>query len=138
MNSVTNITAGTKAGQFARRALRGALACVLVFGAAGTALAQQYGDRQFERRDNPSMQPVQPERGDRGDRGARYLTPERDPRYDVRAYEEQRRMQQQLQQQQEQRDARRNGVSGRMTPDERRDLRRQINEAGMDLYPPRR
>jgi hypothetical protein len=30
--------------------------------------------------------------------------------------------------------------SGRMTPDERRDLRRQINEAGMDLYPanPRR
>jgi hypothetical protein len=24
---------------------------------------------------------------------------------------------------------------GRMTPDERRDLRRQINEAGMDLYP---
>jgi hypothetical protein len=25
-----------------------------------------------------------------------------------------------------------------MTPDERRDLRRQINEAGMDLYPQRR
>ena len=30
--------------------------------------------------------------------------------------------------------------SGRMTPDERRDLRRQINEAGIELYPktPRR
>jgi hypothetical protein len=24
---------------------------------------------------------------------------------------------------------------GRLTPDERRDLRRQINEAGMDIYP---
>jgi hypothetical protein len=47
-------------------------------------------------------------------------------------------MQQQQEQQQEQRDARRGSGSGRMTPDERRDLRRQINEAGMDLYPPRR
>ncbi|KAB8045360.1 hypothetical protein [Janthinobacterium aquaticum] len=30
--------------------------------------------------------------------------------------------------------------TGRMTPDERRDLRRQINEAGQDIYsnPPRR
>jgi hypothetical protein len=27
--------------------------------------------------------------------------------------------------------------SGRLTPDERRDLRRQINEAGMDIYPNR-
>lgn len=133
MNSVTNHHAGTKAGQFARCALRSVLACALVFGASGAAFAQQYGDRQYDRRDNPAMQS---DRGDRGDRGGRFLSPERDPRYDVRAYEEQRRMQQQ-QQQQEQRDARR-GSSGRMTPDERRDLRRQINEAGMDLYPPRR
>jgi hypothetical protein len=94
----------------------------------GAAFAQQYGDR----RDAPPVQ------ADRGERGGRYLSPERDPRYDVRAYEEQRRLQQQ--QQQEQRDARRNSnnSSGRMTPDERRDLRRQINEAGMDLYPQRR
>jgi uncharacterized protein HemX len=134
MNSVTNHHAGTKAGQFARCALRSVLACALVFGASGAAFAQQYGDRQYDRRDNPAMQS---ERGDRGERGGRFLSPERDPRYDVRAYEEQRRMQQQQQQQQEQRDARR-GSSGRMTPDERRDLRRQINEAGMDLYPPRR
>jgi uncharacterized protein HemX len=134
MNSITNHTAGTKAGLFARCALRSALACVLAVGSTGAAFAQQYGDRQYERRDNPAMQ------ADRGDRGGRYLPPERDPRYDVRAYEEQRRLQQQYQQQQqqEQREARRNGGSGRMTPDERREMRRQINEAGMDLYPPRR
>ena len=46
-----------------------------------------------------------------------------------RAYEQQ---QQQQQQQQQSNDGRRNG---RMTADERRDLRRQINEAGADLYP---
>ncbi|AWG45873.1 MULTISPECIES: hypothetical protein [unclassified Massilia] len=136
MNSVSNHTAGTKAGRFARCALRSALACALVLGASGAALAQQYGDR----RDDPAMQ-QQGGRGAEHERsGGRFQLPqERDPRYDVRAYEEQRRMQQyqqQQQQQQDQRDARRG--SGRMTPDERRDLRRQINEAGMDLYPPRR
>jgi len=142
MNSVTNHHAGTKAGRFARSALRSVLACALVLGASGAAFAQQYGDRQYgDRRDDSSMQ--QPMQSGRGDRGGRLqLPPERDPRYDVRAYEEQRRLQQQQQQQQyqqmqqDQRDARRG--SGRMTPDERRDLRRQINEAGMDLYPPRR
>jgi hypothetical protein len=130
MNSVTHHHAGTKAGRFARCALRSALACALVAGSMSAAFAQQYGDR----RDAP------PAQADRSERGGRYLSPERDPRYDVRAYEEQRRLQQQQQQQQEQRDARRNSnsSSGRMTPDERRDLRRQINEAGMDLYPQRR
>jgi uncharacterized protein HemX len=130
MHSVTHHHAGTKAGRFARCALRSALACALVAGASGAAFAQQYGDRQNDRRDGPPVQ--QQERADRG----RYLSPERDPRYDVRAYEEQRRQQQQ--QQMEQRESRRNSSSGRMTPDERRDLRRQINEAGMDLYPQRR
>lgn len=128
MNTVTNHYAGTKAGQFARGALRSVLACALVFGVAGAAFAQQYGDRQFERRDSP------PAQSERGERGGRYLTPERDPRYDVRAYEEQRRQQQD--QQMDQRERRNSG--SRMTPDERRDLRRQINEAGMDRYPPRR
>jgi uncharacterized protein HemX len=139
MNSVTNHHAGTKAGQFARCALRSVLACALVFGAAGAAFAQQYGDRQADRRDDPSAQ-----QAGRAERGARFLPPERDPRYDVRAYEEQRRAQQQQFQEQRQeqrqdaRDSHRGGAGGRMTPDERRDLRRQINEAGMDLYPPRR
>jgi len=132
MNSVTTNHAGTKAGQFARRALRGVLACALVFGATGAAFAQQYGDRH----DDQSQQ-----QSGRGEHGARFQLPpqDRDPRNDARAYEEQRRMQQQYQQdqqRQDQRDARRG--SGRMTADERRDLRRQINEAGIDLYPPRR
>jgi hypothetical protein len=132
MNSVTTNHAGTKAGQLARRALRSVLACALVFGATGAAFAQQYG----ERRDDPSQQ----QQAARGEHSARFQLPpqDRDPRYDARAFEEQRRMQMQYQQEQrqDQRDPRRG--SGRMTPDERRDLRRQINEAGIDLYPPRR
>jgi hypothetical protein len=132
MNSVTTNHAGTKAGQVARRALRSVLACALVFGATGAAFAQQYGDHQYgEHHDEPSQQAV------RGEHGARFQLPpqDRDPRYDARAFEEQRRMQQQYQQ--EQRQDQRRG-SGRLTADERRDLRRQINEAGNDLYPPRR
>jgi hypothetical protein len=113
------------------------LACALVLGASGAAFAQQYGDRQYgERRDDPSLQ-----QSGRGEHGARFQLPpqERDPRNDARAYEEQRRMQMQQyqpEQRQDQRDPRRG--SSRLTPDERRDLRRQINEAGIDLYPPRR
>jgi hypothetical protein len=130
MNSVTT---NPKAERAARCALRSVLACALVFGATGAAFAQQYGDRQYgERHDEPSQQ-----QSGRGEHGARFQLPpqDRDPRNDARAYEEQqRRMQQQYQQ--DQRDPRRG--SGRLTPDERRDLRRQINEAGIDLYPPRR
>ncbi|RYF04708.1 MAG: hypothetical protein EOO78_03540 [Oxalobacteraceae bacterium] len=126
--------AATKAVRIARVALRGALACALVFG-AGTAFAQQYGG---DRRDDQQHQSGGRERfslppQDRGQRDA-----------EMRAYEEQRRAQQQSQQQQQAqqdgqggRDDGRRG-SGRLTPDERRDLRRQINEAGMDLYQRRR
>ena len=126
MNSVTNHHAGTKAGRFTRCALRAALACAMVLGASGAAFAQQYGDR----RDDPSLQQSGREHGGR--------MADRDPRYDVRAYEEQRRQQQQQLQDQRQERERRGNAGSRMTPDERRDLRRQINEAGMDLYPPRR
>jgi len=56
-----------------------------------------------------------------------------------RQYDEQRRNQQM---QQDQQNAQNNAEafrrSGRLTPDERRDLRRQINEAGADIYPNRR
>jgi uncharacterized protein HemX len=136
MNSVTTNHAGTKAGQYARRALRSVLACALVFGATGAAFAQQYGDRHDD-----SQQQQQQQQSGRGEHGARFQLPpqDRDQRNDARAYEEQqRRMQQQYQQdqRQDQRDSRRG--SGRLTADERRDLRRQINEAGIDLYPPRR
>jgi uncharacterized protein HemX len=122
--------AKTKAVRFTRAVLRGALACALVFG-AGTAMAQQHGDRRDE-----FMQQQQQQQGGRG----RFWLPQQDRdqqrEAEQRAYEEQQRRAQQ-QYQQDQRDAARRG-SGRLTPDERRDLRRQINEAGMDLYPQRR
>lgn len=131
MNSaLTDNQAASKTGRIAHAVLRGVLACALAVG-AGTAFAQQYGDR----RDDQSQQPQQHQQGrerfslpqDRGQRDA-----------EMRAYEEQRRAQQQYQQAprdyaQPQRDDRNRG-NGRMTPDERRDLRRQINEAGQDLY----
>lgn len=52
-----------------------------------------------------------------------------------RQYEEQRRAQSQQEQNGSSDQFRR---SGRLTPDERRDLRRQINEAGADIYQNRR
>jgi len=66
--------------------------------------------------------------------------------YDTRGFEaraEEQRRQVQAQQEQNAQNAQNNDAnrrSGRLTPDERRDLRRQINEAGADLYPktPRR
>ncbi len=58
--------------------------------------------------------------------------------FEARSSDEQRRLQQVQQEQGNRAEAFRR--SGRLTPDERRDLRRQINEAGLDIYPntPRR
>ena len=122
MNSAfTHHHAAKKAGRLARRAV---LACALVLGAGG-AFAQQNGDRRDDRGDMQQSQ----------SQFSRFRLPsrDRDPRDDMRAYEEQRRAQQQ-----EQREQQHERRGSRMTPDERRDLRRQINEAGMDLYPQRR
>jgi hypothetical protein len=63
--------------------------------------------------------------------------------FDSRAFEaraEERRRYLQLQQEQNAQSAEAMRRSGRLTPDEKRDLRRQINEAGLDIYPnaPRR
>ena len=122
MNSAfTHHHAAKQAGRLARFAV---LACALVLG-AGSAFAQQHGDRRDDRGDMPQS--------------SRFRLPpqqDRDQRDDMRALEEQRRAQQQ--EQREQREQQHERRSGRMTPDERRDLRRQINEAGMDLYPQRR
>jgi hypothetical protein len=123
MNSAfTHHHAETKAGRLARRVRLAALACALVWG-GGSAWAQQHDDR----RDDQGMQQF-----------PRFRLPPQDhgQRDDRRGYDEPRRAQPQPQPQpQDQRESRR---SGRMTPDERRDLRRQINEAGMDLYPQKR
>jgi len=105
-------------------------------------------------------------RADEGDRGGRHEPPARDMQRDVQR-DVQRDMQQRAQQQaqrpadaqrqidprsyearaEEQRRAMQESShnaemsrrAGRLTPDERRDLRRQINEVGQDLYalPPR-
>jgi uncharacterized protein HemX len=129
MNSAfTHHHAAKKAGRLARRAV---LACALVLGAGG-AFAQQNGDRRDDRGDRGDLQSQSQSQA----QFSRFRLParDRDPRDDMRAYEEQRRAQQQEQREQ-QHDSRR---PSRLTPDERRDLRRQINEAGMDLYPQRR
>ncbi|QNA87231.1 hypothetical protein G4G28_16225 [Massilia sp. Dwa41.01b] len=50
-----------------------------------------------------------------------------------RYYDQQRAAEEQQRRQVQEAPPERRG--GRLTPDERRDLRRQINEAGMDIYP---
>jgi len=129
MNSAfTHHHGAKKAGRLARYA---ALACALVLG-SGSAWAQQYGDR----RDDQGVQQYPQQ-------SPRFRLPPQDhgQRDDGRGYGDQRRAPQYQQDQRDQRDQRDqqhdSRRSGRMTPDERRDLRRQINEAGMDLYPPK-
>lgn len=141
MNSAfTDNHAGTKAVRIARTVLRGALAAALVLG-AGTVSAQQYNDRSY----GGDRQYGDRQYGDRGAEQAqhqgreRFSLPQQDRGQrdaEMRAYEDQRRAQQQDQAYPQRDDPRR--PSSRLTPDERRDLRRQINEAGMDLYPRRR
>jgi hypothetical protein len=135
MNNALNKTCAapraTACGPLVRLARQGVAACVLACLAFG-AQAQQYGERG--RDDGQRAERYQ--QAQRHDRGE----PNRaDPRqFDNRAYEARDEQRRQLQMQQEQQmrnsDAARRS-SGRMTPDERRDLRRQINEAGIELYP---
>lgn len=110
---------GVGAGRLARLVRHGVLVCVLAGVGAG-ALAQN-----FER--GPRREEAQQSMRDR--------FPMQGP--DQRAYEEQRarafeEQRRQMQMEREQRDQR---GERRMTPDERSDLRRQINEARKDLYP---
>lgn len=139
MNSAFNDKqADRKAGHLARRALRAALACALVLGTSGAAFAQQHGDRDFGGGGVPEHH------------AERFRLPQmdRDPRQaeaQVRPYEEQRRVQpyqpqpyvQQPQYPQPVPDQPRPRSSGRMTADERAEMRRQVNEA-KDFYPQRR
>lgn len=126
------IAAPMAAPMAARTTVVSAVAVFSVF-FASMALAQN----QPPRRDDPPQ--VQVQRYDQGQRSTSNsnsnndtrLREQRDARsFDTRA-EEQRRAS-------EGADASRR--TGRLTPDERRDLRRQINEVGQDIYsnPPRR
>ena len=103
---------------------RAGLVCLLAW-SAGAAIAPVHAQERF-RKDDLQQQP-RDERGDRSERNGQ--------RFDQR---DQRGDDAHRQQQDRSVDAQRR--SGRLTPDERRDLRRQINEAGVDLYPntPRR
>ena len=113
-------------------AVRGAgVACVFACMALVAMTAAQAQDRGGFHKDDLGPPQQQQPRDDRG--GQRQdVTPRFDQR-DQRAADDAHR-----QQQERNADAQRR--SGRLTPDERRDLRRQINEAGVDLYPntPRR
>ncbi len=121
-NQAASGTAGHELARgFASIVRNGVVACVLACTAAG-AMAQE---RERGARREDIQQQQQRERFD---------AQAQDPRFDRRAYElrEENRRAQMQEEASRNRDERR---GGRMTPDERRDLRRQINEAGADLYP---
>jgi hypothetical protein len=104
------------------------MACVLACSAFTAFGAVQAQDRNGFRKDDLQLQ-----------RDERRQDPRQDtPRFEQRDQRDQRADDAHRQQQERSAEAQRR--SGRMTPDERRDLRRQINEAGVDLYPntPRR
>lgn len=132
-NDHTGMTAEVRANVCGRVASlanvvrRVGVACVLAFVAGGALQAQaQAQDRGGFRKDDLQQ---------RDDRGDRNINGRQDgPRFDQRDRGDDAHRQQQ------ERNAEAQRRSGRMTPDERRDLRRQINEAGIDLYPntPRR
>jgi hypothetical protein len=119
----TQAVAGGK-GRMARLVRHGVLACMLA-GAGAGALAQNY-ERGGHRRDEAQQRFQMQGQDMRGfdDRQRAYEEARQ------RAFEDQQRRQMQMDR--EQREPR---GERRMTPDERSDLRRQINEARKDLYP---
>lgn len=117
----TSVSPATLGGVRLARVLCAAAAVLAVV--AGPAMAQRQ-----DRGGDPRMQDMRSQQEPRpmpqAEHGQRF-----DPRtFDSREFDERRMQQEAAARSQE---ARR---SGRLTPDERRDLRRQINEAGMDLY----
>lgn len=106
---------GARRGRLARVVRLGVVACAL----AATGVSALAQDRNG-RRDDAQRYQMQAQ-------------VEQDPRFEQRANEVREEQRRQMEREAQMRvEARRNG---RMTPDERRDLRRQINEAGVDVYP---
>jgi hypothetical protein len=117
---------GPRAVRLARLVRGGVLLCVL---AAGAAQAQRHDQPAPEQRGQAQAQGQgQPQEQPQRERFDRRI-------FDSREFEDRRRMQ--MQQEQNARNEQQRRNSGRLTPDERSELRRQINEAGMDLYPNR-
>ena len=147
--ALTKIYAAASANLCGRSSFaRGAgLACALAVGIPAAHAAPGDKDQQRDARPAQQAQPPAPPPAPRmqapaGAQVQRQVEPMRNEvrQFDQRAFEvraEEQRRALQLQQDQSHADATRRG---RLTPDERRDLRRQINEAGIDLYPntPRR
>ena len=126
LNKTQAVTGGK--GRLVRLVRHGVLACVLAGVGAG-ALAQNY-ERGGQRREE--AQQAYRDRFQTQGQDLRGFD-DRQRAYDEarqRAFEEQQRRQMQMDR--EQREPR---GERRMTPDERSDLRRQINEARRDLYP---
>ncbi len=114
-----------------------ALALACLFSSAASPAMARYGDKEH----GPSNKPERMERRQemRAQHQAqapqqRQAEPLRNDmrQFDARAEEHRRALQDQQDAQARGNDSNRRG--GRLTPDERRDLRRQINEAGADLY----
>jgi hypothetical protein len=122
------IFAAASASFCVRSSLASALVCC---GLLAGAVAHADGGDGPQRREPQHQQGQRDQRDQQRPAEGRQL----DPRsYEARAEEQRRAMQEAT------RNAEMNRRVGRMTPDERRDLRRQINEVSQDLYanPPRR
>ena len=125
---------------FVRKAAVGcALGC-----AVSIALASPSEKEREAQRSQQMQQAPQTPRVERAQAMPAQRQLEADPRqFDQRSFEaraEEQRRNLQMQQEQNTRSADAFRRNGRLTPDERPDLRRQINEAGQDIYPntPRR
>lgn len=105
---------GAARGRLARVVRLGVVACALAATGA-SALAQDRNGRQD------------------GQERERYPMQAQEARYDQRADEMREQQRREMEREAQRSEAKRR--DGRMTADERRDLRRQINEAGVDLYP---
>ena len=139
-NALDKTNAAAQAqGRLARMARQGVALCVLACAGIGAAQAQYHG-----RRDDAQLPPPPSARAER------VPAPQIEQPREQRGYDqmreqmrEQQRMSEQMREEQRRQAAaqmqndpnRDGGRRGRLTPDERRDLRRQINEAGMDIYP---
>jgi hypothetical protein len=110
------------------------LCCGLAGAFHGTAHADPGdGPRRDDNRGQPTQQNNAPRQSDQRQSDQQRQVDQRNS-YEARAEEQRRAMQEAS------RNAEMNRRVGRLTPDERRDLRRQINEVGQDIYanPPRR
>lgn len=142
--ALTKIYAATSANFCGRYSFARSLGlgCALALAGVGAAHAGPSDKDQREARQAAQAQPPAPapRLQPQGSQPQRQAEPVRNDVRQLDAHAEEQRRVAQMQQDQNAHNAEAARRSGRLTPDERRDLRRQINEAGIDLYPntPRR